>query len=84
MARELADSMAASGFDLQKYLKAVLEGTLLLENDCRRLSVNGRAYELQVRGLEEGVWLVVEATQLRVSLKEEPEEVVAGETHRNR
>lgn len=71
---ELADSLASSGLELARYLKAVLEGTLLLQGDVRSLSVNGSASELRLTGLEQGVWLVVERTQLHVSLEGEPKQ----------
>ncbi|CAJ1329555.1 unnamed protein product [Effrenium voratum] len=68
----------AGKLQLLKYLKAVLEGALVVEGDLRLISLNGRAWEVAIRtcrGKEKdwpGPWLVVEKTQLRLGLEGTP------------
>ncbi|CAE7256798.1 unnamed protein product, partial [Symbiodinium microadriaticum] len=65
----------ASGLQLDKYLKAVLDGALLVAGDVRLISFNGQAWQFEVarcggRGPSEnaeweGPWLVTEKTSVQ-------------------
>lgn len=79
-------SSMATGLELHKYLKAVLDGTLLFQGDVRQLSLNGQVSEIQISSIHgkgpktgpwPGPWLVTEKTGVKVKsskkINENPE-----------
>ena len=78
-------SSMAGGLELNKYLKAVLDGTLLCTGDIRNISLNGQAWEIRISGIQgkaplskprdaddwKGPWLATKKTSLRVTSKAE-------------
>ena len=72
-------SSLAGGLELNKYLKAMLDGTLLCQGDLRNISFNGQTWEFQISSIHSskpkseeawtGPWLAADKTSLRVSTK---------------
>eukprot|EP00438_Fugacium_kawagutii_P034101 Skav232061 [mRNA] locus=scaffold1641:126681:146268:- [translate_table: standard] len=75
-------SSMATGLELNKYLKAVLDGTLLFKGDIRHLSLNGQMLDVEISDIHgvssakgktskelsawQGPWLVADKTSLQI------------------
>ena len=78
----------ATGLELHKYLKAVLDGTLLFQGDVRQLSLNGQVSEIQISSIHgkgpktgpwPGPWLVTEKTGVKVKSSKKHENPEGGQ-----
>ena len=77
-------SSMATGFELNRYLKAILDGSLVFEGDIRSLSVNGQLWEVHISAVKSkasawrGPWLVGEATQVQLKTSKDEKTKTAG------
>ena len=80
-------SSMATGLELHKYLKAVLDETLLFQGDVRQLSLNGQVSEIQISTIHgkapktgpwPGPWLVTEKTGVKVKSSKQNEHHEGG------